>query len=322
MATIITINDPTIYPVVFVLPNLSPVSATDETAVVPFVCVETGAELRAAVCRFSGKYLFDVDPYGSNIPLVRQGRKVVYEVAPNSKDIASAELTILVWTSATSFFVLGAGDHGDLRQTLSSEDTVHSVYLSASSVAFNAVTVGGVPYFPSLSVEYLTDPFVNGATAAASGTVSSVGGQDFTIMDGGDQGVVWVHLAVSTDWYLDAGRTVPAPIPPAETPYLSGTIIVRAIFADGGKYYKSGQVALGTAQFAGLLKGSSAPTTRISYLVTDVFGTVFTESMAVNLKDSGLPDQPGNTGATYLLGVPITPTPTLTPTPTPTPTIP
>jgi len=303
-AATLTLKDPDRYPVVFVLPDQSPRVEVEETAVVPFVCDAEGASLVSAVCRFSGKYLFDVDPYGTSVPFVREGRRVVYEVAPNSRNISTSELTVMVWISSTSFFVLKGGEHGDLRQALSSSGTTHSVYLSASSAAFDALVIGGVPFYPSIHVDYLTDPFTDGTTAPVSGTISVPGGQNILVADGGDKGITWIRLDVSTDWYLDSGRTVPAPVPPPGVPGLSGSVVARAIFADGGKFFRSGEVSGGVARFAGLPKGSSAPSTGITYLGTKESSEVFTAAAAVHLKDSGLPDQPGNDGATYLLPVP------------------
>jgi hypothetical protein len=231
---------------------------------------------------------------------------VIHEITANSDDPEQAEIILKLWTSATAFGVHEYGALAEIRQPRGSSAVTHTAYASSGLDSFSGVEVSGVTYYPSVTVSYATDPFTDGASSSVSGSLSAGDTENFEVAVADDSGVVWIVFTMEAQWYLDEARTVPAASVPSSLPDLDGQIAVRTILADGGRFSKAGEVAAGgTATFAGVPKGESAPLVEISYLGTATSGVMFTDSTTVTLGEDGLPEQPGNDGAVYILPNPL-----------------
>ena len=305
MASRTTISDPKSYPVIFSLSSRVATKPAEDTAVVPFL-IDDDASVRGAVLRFEQKYQLDTDPFSSGVPLALPERKVIHEIAANSGDPEQTQIILKIWTSATNFQVCGYADLGEVRQPKGSSEVTHSIYVSTGLGSFSGVEVSGVAYYPSVTVSYKTEPFTDGASTSASGTVAAGVSRDFAVAAAADSGIVWILFKMTASWYLDAARTVPAASVPESLPDLNGQIAVRSIFADGGRFSQGGQVESGgTATFASVPKGNSAPIVEISYLGAASDGELFVHADVVKITEDGLPDQPGNDSAVYMLENPL-----------------
>jgi hypothetical protein len=216
-----------------------------------------------------------------------------------------AEVLLKMWVTATSFTSYRALSVVDVRQAVNVIDTSHKLYVSPSFNTMNSVTVGGVAYWPSMSVAYAGTAFTDGSTSDFTGSASVGTSPQFVVMDGGDSGLCWITLKWTTKWYLDEGRTVLSSSPPSTLPSLNGESLVRLVFPSEGRFSLSGEIIedAGTAAFTGIPTGNSAPLVSVIYAGMSDNVVSISES-TVKLKDNGLPDQAGNESAIYELAAP------------------
>jgi hypothetical protein len=292
------IPDPSIYPVIFNLSSRNSVWIAENSGPA-LIGIDGGSPMRYATIRFSGKYLLDFDQYAPSISAAPSGVPVVYELAPTSSDTASASVQLKVWTSTTKFHSYTSGSWSHFRQPSSSANSTHIVSVSESILAMSPVSVGGVGYYPKLSLSYSWVPFSDLATPASQGTANIGEDVQFVAMNAMDRGVAFAAFSWYPSWYYDRARTIPATSPlPAGLPPLSGSVHFQVPYSFGQDMYEDGAIlSSGVASFGGVPRGDTAPLVEICYVQPDSSVLV----SAVKFKQDGMPDQVGNVSSIYIV---------------------
>jgi len=292
------ISDPTQYPVVFKLSERADSPLVDDVADA-LITVDGDIPLTSAVCRYSDRYLLDYDPFSSSTPSASSGRKVIFEFHSTSSNPASAQVLSKVWLSSTSSYSYYDG-RINLRQSVSSDSTEHTAYVSNSFNSMSAVNVSDVDYWPSLLVSYSGTPLMDGSTVSFSGTASPSSSSDYVVCAASDTGLVMILFSWEYQWYLDEARTILAGSTPASLPDIDGHILCCLSIPSAGNSMKSGEILTsGLASFSNVPKGDSAPQVEIMYASGS--DTLSILNSTIKIGEDGMPDQSGNTSAIYVL---------------------
>jgi hypothetical protein len=249
--------------------------------------------------RYDGKYLLDFDPFHVESIPASSGASVVYELVPTSSVTENASIQLKVWTSTVRSHSYKIGEFIAMRQEICSMDTTHSVYVSDSFLSMSQVVVGGVDYYPSVSLLYVWTPFMDDSTPLSTGTVLPGASSSFIAVDGGDRGLSYSSFSWSVSWFYDVNRSMPVATPPSGLPNLSGYILGKHIFTGGLNFLHDGALlSSGVASYGTVPRGGNAPTIEMAYVRSSDLSVALS---TVKFKSNGMPDQIGNDTSIYLV---------------------
>ena len=306
MADQFTIPDPDEFPVVFGFKRRSFRPYDVPTVAATFVVdpEPVAASIGAAVYRYDSKYGLDVDPFGNDVPAVPVGRRILFEATANSSTLSVSSLIVKTWSSSSAIFISGSVQVGNIRQGSSGAALVSSFYAGSSLFEFDAETVLGVDYYPTVVPHVVASTFYDVNEGFQSFSVAPGASIDKTMAAADNAGICWVWFAMTPEWYLNEARTISAASVPESIDMDPVDVVVRLIITKDGRFLQTGQITSdGSAFFTNIIRDAdSEGQAQVSYVAFDADDSVFVSTQEnVRIDGNGLPIQTGNDSAVYLL---------------------
>jgi hypothetical protein len=312
MADVVT-QDPETFPVSFSVDIRRTITLDSGSTSVDFAIDDSVSdqEILRASYFFDSSFSYDRDIFTDPVvPSAKERFNVLYEMTANSTDIEAADLQVKLWTSDTSFSVVGDGTVLDVKQSASSVKTTHSFIGAIGLSNFDAVSEGGVDYYPSISVAVdFTQKYIS-SVSLPSLSIESGDTENVEIIDADNYGVLAIVFTYSLSWFFDSDRTLPVSSIPDDLPDIElVNSAVRFTFQKSSNFSVTGGVLdNGTAVFSNVAKNSSVLDEGkdhgdLFYIgERDSDGKIFADVQeGIVVDDNGLPIQSGNDSAVYLL---------------------